>query len=268
MVASANTAQLVDEGYTALEITAIQKVEQLRLLGGFELMTLLERGALIQEIEREGLVTVFPGEYERLEDIVQAIGISKTEYSDTRGLCEVVFPWLEAHTDRSLQEWWEDIGKSKFRELLPILRGLIEGESARNHESVNEAIQLQLNNALIGITTEAATAAGRQLNEEEAAQLLSEVTESGELQHRAILAVLEFGILLPVREMRQQVRPSRTPNIQGVVFRGEHYFAVLRMTAEQVLMFNRLVGTHADLVTVDSNDYEENVGLFSRIVPE
>ncbi len=144
--AEANIQQYGDD-FTPLERRAVTMVEQMRLLGGFELMTLLERGALMREIEQEGLVSVFPGEYNSLEDICQAIGISKSEYSDTRGLCDVVFPWLEENTERSLQEWWEEIGKSKFRELLPVLRGLIEGESARNHETVNEAIRFQLDNA-------------------------------------------------------------------------------------------------------------------------
>jgi hypothetical protein len=94
--AEAQVEQLRAEGYQPLEIRAILQVEKLRMLGGFELVTLLERGALFREIEQEGLVSVYPGDYQSLEEIVQAIGISKSMYSDTRGLCDVVFPWLES----------------------------------------------------------------------------------------------------------------------------------------------------------------------------
>ena len=262
--AETNTAYLAEEGYTPLEIRAVQKVEQMRLLGGFELLTLLERGQLMNEIEQEGLVTVYPGEYRRLEDIAQSIGISKSEYSDTRALCDVIFPWLEAHTERSLAEWWEDIGKSKFRELVPVLRGLIEGESARNHETVNEAIRAQLNNAMANILTEATD---QNLGEEEIAALQQEVAENGTLQQRAILNVLEFGSL-PVREMRQQVRPNRTPNIIGTLLRGATSYAVLRMSSEQVEMFQRLMGTHVDMATINGEDFSEHVRFIGRIIPE
>jgi hypothetical protein len=267
MVAEANVAQYGDD-YTPLERRALSKVEQLRLLGGFELMTLLERGSLMNEIEQEGLVSVFPGEYENLEQVCQAIGISKSEYSDTRGLCDVIFPWLEANTDRSLQEWWEEIGKSKFRELLPVLRGLIEGESARNHETVNEAIRHQLNNAAAGIVTEASNEAGRELTADEIFELQQAVTESGALQHRAILSVLEFGAL-PVREMRQQVRPNHTPNINGTMIRGDQRsYAVLRMGDDQIEMFQRLMGTHIDMAYVSEDEFQEQVRFLSRIIPD
>ena len=266
-VAQANLIQYGDD-FTPLEQRAIVKVEQMRLLGGFELMTLLERGALMREIEQEGLVSVFPGEYNNLEDICKDIGISRAEYSDTRGLCEVVFPWLEENTERSLPEWWEDIGKSKFRELLPVLRGLIEGESARNHETVNEAIRAQLDNAMAGILTEVAVEAGGQLDEDEADQIRRQFTESGALQRRAILTVLEFGNL-PVREMRQQVRPSRTANIAATMIRGQRRsYAVLRMDdSGQTEIFQRLMGTHVDLAVVDEQDYQEQTRLLGRIIP-
>lgn len=265
--AEQNVADLAVQGYTPLEIRAVQKVEQLRLLGGFELVTLLERGALFQEIEREGLVGVYPGEATTLEEIVQEIGISKSEYSDTRGLCEVVFPWLEENTDQSLQEWWESIGKSKFRELLPVLRGLIEGESARNHDTVNEAIQAQLENAMEGILAEAATTAGGELSEEQIALIQQAARDNGTVQQRAILNVLEFGSL-PVREMRQQVRPNRTPNIFATILRGNPSFAVLRMSPEQLEMFERLMGTHVDAAILMGNDYPDHVRLLSQIIPE
>jgi len=259
---------LYGEDYTPLERRALSKVEQLRLLTGFDLMVLLERGALMREIEQEGLVAVFPGEYQNLEELCKDIGISKSLYSDTRGLCDVVFPWLEEYTDKTLQEWFEDIGISKFRELLPVLRGLIEGESARNHETVNEAIRYQLDNAMAGIITEASAEAGGELTEEEVVALQAAVTESGALQRRAILQVMEFGHL-PVREMRQQVRPARTSNLQGVMFRGTTSFVVLRMADDgQIEMFQRLMGTHADVVSVNAGDFEEQSRFLGRIIPE
>jgi hypothetical protein len=268
VAAEAQIEQLQEEGYQPLEIRAILQVEKLRMLGGFELVTLMERGALFREIEQEGLVSVYPGDYQSLEEIVQAIGISKSMYSDTRGLCDIVFPWLEENTERPLQEWWEDIGISKFRELLPVLRGLIEGESARNHETVNEAIRAQLDNAVANIVTEAANDAGRQLEADEIETLAAASMQNGTAQRRAILNVLELGNL-PVREMRQQVRPSRTPNIAATILRGQTSYAVLRMNDDdQIEMLQRLMGTHMDAATVDAADFASQTRLLGEIVPE
>ncbi len=88
------------------------------------------------------------------------------------------------------------------------------------------------------------------------------------MQRRAILNVLEFGAL-PVREMRQQVRPSRTPNIAGTVIRGENrFYAVLRMDGGQHEMFQRLMGTHMDAAYVDEEDFQEQTRYLGRIIPE
>jgi hypothetical protein len=174
---------------------------------------------------------------------------------------------LIENTERSLQEWWEEIGKSKFRELLPVLRGLIEGESARNHETVNEAIRAQLENATEAILAEALVTAGGELPEEQAALIEQSAVDNGTAQHRAILNVLEFGSL-PVREMRQQVRPSRTPNIIATILRGNTSYAVLRMDAAQLQMFERLMGTHVDAATVTGNDYPDHLRLLGQIIPE
>jgi len=91
--------------------------------------------------------------------------------------------------------------------------------------------------------------------------------DNGTLQHRAVLNVLEFGTL-PVREMRQQVRPSRTPNIVGTMFRGNTSYVILRMNPEQVEMFQRLMGTHADIATVNGQDHAEHIRYLGQVVPE
>jgi hypothetical protein len=159
------------------------------------------------------------------------------------------------------------IGISKFRELLPVLRGLIEGESARNHETVNEAIRAQLNDAVAGLVTEAANDAGQPLEADEVEALAEAAMQNGTAQRRAILNVLELGNL-PVREMRQHVRPQHTPNIATTILRGQTSYAVLRMDDGQMEMFQRLMGTHLDAATVNAADYTNHTRLLGEIVPE
>ncbi len=236
---SAN-ANFQGQGYTSLEMKALTMVEALRLLNGFELATVLERGRIIHQIDQEGLVGVFPGDYHTLEQIAQDIGISAPELSDTRALCEIVFPWIENNTGQTVAYWWDHIGKSKFREMVPVLRALIEGVAATDRGSVAQSVQALLQQEQVNAVAN---------NEED---LDEEV-----LRMRAARQVLEFG-QLPVREMRQQIRPVRTENLHGVRLTNAnigHQYIVLRINNnEQDLMLSRLLGTHVDMTTIATQD--------------
>ncbi len=241
MAAAENSVEALyaNQGNTSMEMRALKMVEALRLLNGFELATVLERGRLIHQIDQEGLVGVFPGDYHSLEQIAADIGISGPELSDTRALCEIVFPWIENNTGQTVAFWWDRIGKSKFREMVPVLRALIEGTAATDRGSVAQSVRALLDQ--------------EQVN----AVAADEEVDDATLRVRAARQVLEFGSL-PVREMRQQIRPVRTSNLNGVRLTHtnlNHSYIVLRVdNADQDVMLSRLLGTHVDMNTIAAQD--------------
>jgi len=232
-------AETQGQQWTALEKRAMVQVRKLSMLNGFDLATILERGQTLHTIDQEGLVGVFPGDYTSLEMIAGDVGISVAELSDTRALCDVIFPWLEANSGKAVAEWWDQVGKSKFREMVPVLRALISGAATTDRASVREAVENILNSVQA-----TAQAAGQ------------EPLSVDEARFQGVLNVLEAG-RLPVREMRQQIRPNRTPNIPGVRFTNPDgiNFVVLKITPDQQLMLTRLLGTHVDMVSVPANEH-------------
>jgi hypothetical protein len=235
--ARASIAQQTEgQEFTAMERTAMEAVEALRLLNSWDLAAILERGRIIKWIEDDGLVGVFPGDYTTLEQIASEVGVSPTEVSDTRTLCNVIFPWLETNSGQPVAYWWDRIGKSKFRELVPVLSALINGNPTTNAETVRASIEHLLDQVQVN-----ATANGEgQLDEQT-------------LRTRAIANVLEIG-QLPTLEMRRQVRPDGTPNISGVrlVRQNDNYVVLHVSSPEQDRMLSRLLGHHVDINNLDA----------------
>jgi len=248
--AAANAINQETDGqqWTALEKRAMVKVRVLQLLNGFDLATILERGQTLHEIDQEGLVGVFPGNYHSLEEIAADVGISTAELSDTRALCDIIFPWLEANSGKPVAEWWDQVGKSKFREMVPVLRALITGAATTDRASVAEAVR----NILDNVQATASAAGQDQLSQDE-------------LRYQGILNVLEAGHL-PVLEMRRVIHPNHTPDIAGVRFtRDGVNYIVLKTSPDQEVMFTRLMGTHTSIVTVPAGDHERLVGQIETL---
>jgi hypothetical protein len=106
--------------YSDLNMRAMVVTEALRLTSGLDLTTVLTRGALIKQIEDEGLVGVHPNGYANLTQLARENGIaSVAELSDIRALCEVIFPYIQNVLGWDLNDTWEKVGKSNFRELVP-----------------------------------------------------------------------------------------------------------------------------------------------------
>jgi len=159
------------------------------------LAEILLHGELIREIEREGLWSLHPSRYGSMEEAAAAQGISQSEYSNIRDMCEVVFPYL-TQSGYSVPDLWEEIGKSKFRELTPVLKRAITNEESRSPRT--EQTFQRMMDAIIAT----GIVAGDEPTEEDARTIL-------------IDQVIEAGTLLPVRELRQQIRPERTPSMVG-----------------------------------------------------
>ena len=222
-VASARVADL-GAGYTQLEINAMTIVEELRLVNTMDLAAVLLRGDLLREIEEGSLWTVHPGQYSTFQDLAKDQGISLSELSNIRDMTQIIFPYIENVMGLIVAEVWENIGKSNFRELTPVLKALITGEETTG--SVRNSIE-----AILGDIYATAAAGGQEITE-------------GEARGQAVDWLIEQGEMLTNRQLRETVRPTRTPAINPAVFSiGDTRIFMVEMTEDQLLALRRKLGT-------------------------
>jgi hypothetical protein len=227
--------QVGDNAFTNTEVHAMIKLEQLKLIGDLTLAEILLRGQVIAEIESHGLWSTHPMGFGSMEEAANAQGITQSEYSNIRDLCEVVFPYLTG-AGYNIADLWETIGKSKFRELTPLLKRVITNDESRSTR-VEQIFQNEMDNIYA-----TARAAGENITEEVAREiLLDQLIETGQL---------------PVREMRQRIRPERTPSIEGytVPFNNNRSIVVMVLDEDQRQMLNRRLTGYIDISPVSVDD--------------
>lgn len=120
-------------GYTGPQLRAMVLFEELKLVGDMELAAVLVRGYVLEEIEKEGLWAEHPQGFKTLKDAAQSFGTSVSMLSDTKSLYQIIFPAVQS-MGFSIAELWEDIGKSNFRAIIPILRAIISGDKSKGKE--------------------------------------------------------------------------------------------------------------------------------------
>jgi hypothetical protein len=251
-------ATINQEDYTSLERQAMIAAEALRLTHGMDLAAILMRGQIIREIEVKGLIAVHPNGYADLTALAAEQGISIGELSDTRALCEVIFPFIERRLGRNLAEVWSTIGKAKLRELVPALRSMITGENA-SHRSVRTAVTTMLSTAASALRQEG---------------LITEETGDEEIdsliRRRAVEDLMEHGATLTSRELRRTVRPSRTAPLEVVTLKSDEdqWYAVVKIDgADQLTMMGRLLGQHHNNMVMDGRGNERLMTTLSRMFP-
>jgi hypothetical protein len=219
--------------FTAVEREAMITVHSLKMVNGLDLVTVLLRGEFVRKIQTEGLLTVHPGQYVNLQDMAENQGISKSELSDTIALCDVIFPYIETVLQQSVAVMWEDIGKSKFRELVPLLRAVILGEEPAS-------TQLRL-------TVE-------RLREETVntfAEMGRTHVPDAEITRAMVDTALSMGATFTVTNMRQALRPERTEpiNVNVISFEGRR-FILAELDEDQLTLFHRKMGSYADVLQI------------------
>lgn len=232
--ARANVEQVGDDFLDA-EKEAMTIIEELRLLNGMDLAAVLLRGKLLRRIEETSMWSYHPARYGSLEEMAQDQGISVSNLSNIRDLNFVIFPWM-ASKGMSIPDKWEQIGISKFRELIPVLKVMITGQ-ASNTQSVQNSVETILNNTAATLL---------------AANPDMEISEE-EIRDTAIDDLLTAGELMRSRDLRAHIRPQRTPNIElDTYMTNEGTRLILaELTEDQWVMFNRLIGQHVDNITVE-----------------
>jgi len=229
---------VVGDGFTEIEQNAMLHCEALRQTNGLELATVLIRGEIIETIVGNNLTTQHPNQYESLRDMARDQGISHSELSKTQVLCGVVFPYLRDILNVNVTEMWEQIGKSKFTDMLPYLRVLMTGEDS-NSTQVNSTIVLLREEFLAARVTAGETEA------------LSEL----EVNQALVVQLLQEGALLPTRRLRERLRPERTPAIETVYIRhGDITYVMAQLSVDQVNMFEQRMHAHTSPQIINLSD--------------
>jgi hypothetical protein len=226
-----NVAQAGD-GFTEAEKVAMTTIEELKLVNGMDLAAMLLRYELICTIRNQSLWSVHPGQYQSFEDMARQQGISISELSNIMDLCGTIFPFLETELGISVAVIWDRIGKSNFRELVPILKSIITGE-ASDTQSTRGSVEQIMNDVAA-----TAAAAGQTLTEEEE-------------RNQAINNILEVGTLTN-REMRQRIRHDRTASIQSTIVNSNGRRILLaELNEEQFTLIQRRLNGYMDANQVD-----------------
>lgn len=219
----------VSEGYLPTEIEAMVLVEELKLVNGMDLAAVLLRGKLIKKIEEGSYWTVHPGQYNSLQSMARDQGISVSNLSNIKDLCFVIFPWIEAH-GQSIPDVFEKIGMSNLREIIPMMKCLISGEDA-DAASVQASIDRVLDDVAA-----TAVAGGELITPEEARDL-------------AIDNLLTQAEHTTNRELRQVIRPERTPSINLnylSVPNSDNRILYAEVTEDQYIMLQRRLHGYMD----------------------
>ena len=224
---------VVGEGFTDIERSAMLHCEALRQTNGLELATVLIRGEIIGTIVGNNLTTQHPNQYESLREMARDQGISHSELSKTQVLCGVVFPYLRDTLNVNVTEMWEKIGKSKFTDMLPYLRVLMTGDAS---------LSSQVNDTVVLLREEFVTA--RASARDDDGVELPELDEAG-VNRGVVVSLLQDGVVLPTRRLRERLRPERTPVIETVYLRnGDITYVIAALTHDQVNMFEQRMHSH------------------------
>lgn len=260
-----NEGQSVSD-YTETEMEAMVTVESLKLTGGLELTAVLLRAKYLRLIQSRNMVANHPGGYTSLQEMAEDNGISTAELSQTLDLVNVVFPYVQNVLGISPAQLWETVGKSKLRELVPVLKVIITGENSdtRSAQASADAIldgtaatllasaqgeRYQVLNALRAARDEderRAVLRENDLSEEGADQLQQEFAET--VQQMAVDRLITDGMNLPVRRLRNILRPERTDNIEATVIpmpNGQRLVTTI-VDNDQYLLLQRRLGTYME----------------------
>jgi hypothetical protein len=223
----------VDDSFTATEIDAMLKVEALKKVNGVDLAAVLLRADIVKEIERSNALANHPGRYATRDEMARDQGISPTELSQIMDLVDVIFPYIQDELGIPIANIWEEVGKSNFRELTPVLKSIITGEES-NTSSVRNSVD-----AILDDIAATAQAAGQDINDTE-------------VRRRAVDNLLENGARLTNRQLRRHVRPDPTPPINASVIRiNGTRIVVAEMDEDQFTMFERKLGGSVEPMNIE-----------------
>jgi hypothetical protein len=252
-----NVAQEIEQG--GMQVTPLQRrsmvaVEAFRQTAGFDLVALMLRAYYLRKIQEDNLLSVHPsGEYPTLAAMASKNGCSATEMTFVIDFANVLAPYL-SEIGVSVFEVWQALGKSKLKELMPVLKGLITGEHS-DTQTTQEAVTRLLEETWAGMeVSELYQAEFEALNDERAPDEQRQELRAG-LERRArqmtVRDLVDTAAELPTEELRRFLRPN-TEMIGFYAFdmNGRQLLAT-EATPEQVSMLRNRLGERMQIQSMD-----------------
>jgi len=240
-------AQSADwDEYSETEKRSMVLIGALKNVNGVDLMALELRFSYLQEIERTNALTAHPEHYSTLGEMAAQQGISVAELSKIKDLCGIVFPYIQDTLGLNVAQLWENTGKSKMFEILPVLKCLITGEPSETG-TVNSSVDRFIEDA-----TATDLAAGIDVVEDDALVVNDRQISRRGIRQQIVEGLLQDAEQMPTRELRERARPDRTPSIQALVInRAGRKVVVTDMDPGQFEMLTRRLSGHMDVQQVD-----------------
>ena len=111
--------------YSQIEQRALLYGEMLNQSKGLSFAEVMIQGRIVATMERESLASVHPAGYRSLDELAKDQGIGASELSQIRDMTQTIFPWIQTTIGTDPAELWQEVGKSKLRELTPLLKRVI-----------------------------------------------------------------------------------------------------------------------------------------------
>ena len=201
------------EQFSEINIQAMMAVEAFRQVSGLDLTAVLLRAHYLRIIQERNLLVNHPSQYTNLNMMAAQNGCSVTDMLATLDMVNVLFPYVSEELGIPVHELWGALGKSKIKEMLPVLKSLITGEDS-DTATTRAAVTRLIDEQFVGFRAdpELVDAVAVLDNEEadEADRTAVRERLAGIARRNIVEHLIELGGNLPVQEVRRHLRPERT----------------------------------------------------------
>jgi len=254
--AQANVNGLVEESgsqFANVEVEALVAVEALKQVNGLDLTAVLLRAHYIRTIQERNLLANHPAEYTSIDHMVRDNGMSPTDLFVTLDMVNVIFPFVQDELGTPVPLFWNNLGKSKIKELLPVLKAIITGEEP-NRASTREAVERFVDDVTeIERTADPGVFDRIETYEEgDPERLILEQDLHQHIRRTAAECLIEQGELAPnIRELRATLRPNPTEALDFlIVDQGNGSKVIVATVSEdQMRVLTSRMDTRAEFIT-------------------
>jgi hypothetical protein len=227
--------------YSAIEQRALLYGEMLNQSKGLSFAEVMVQGRIVSTMERESLASVHPAGYRSLDELARDQGIGASELSQIRDMTQTIFPWIQTNIGTEPSELWQEVGKSKLRELTPLLKRVITGEEARG------SVETSYDNLIAGINR--------------VAEESNETLTDDDRQKNAVEQLITHGMTMTNADLRQTIRADRTPSLEPVILTrwnpsgrepARRNYVIVEVSDDQLTMLSRRLHGYWDPVRVSA----------------
>lgn len=235
------------QNFSEINIQSMMAVEAFRQVSGLDLTAVLLRAHYLRIIQTRNLLVNHPAQYSNLNEMAAQNGCSVSDMLATLDMVNILFPYVERELGLPVHELWSALGKSKIKEMLPVLKSLITGDESDTATTRN-AVERLINDQFAGFANDPdladAMALLRDENTPEADRLAVHDRLTAIARRNIVEHLIDLGGNLPVMEVRRHLRPERTPVVPLYLIpdgRGG-YLLTAQVSSDQMTMIRNKMG--------------------------